>query len=27
LLFGGNINLPDFSYTLTMEDGEGDGSN
>src|SRR5690606_8187341 len=27
LLFGGNIDLPDFSYTLTMEDGDGDGSN
>lgn len=27
LLFGGNINLPDFSYTLTMEDGAGAGSN
>lgn len=27
LLFGGNINLPDFSYTLTMEDGDGTESN
>ena len=27
LLFGGDVNLPDFSYTLTMEDGDGTGSN
>ncbi|SKB88045.1 TadE/TadG family type IV pilus assembly protein [Sphingopyxis flava] len=27
LLFGGNIDLPDFSYTLTMEDGDGTESN
>lgn len=27
LLFGNPIGLPDFSYTLTMEDGSGTGSN
>lgn len=27
LLFGGEINLPDFTYTLTMEDGQGSGFN
>lgn len=27
LLFGNTIGLPDFSYTLTMEDGSGTGSN
>ena len=27
ILFGGSINLPDFSYTLTMEDGDGTDSN
>ena len=27
LLFGGAITLPDFAYTLTMEDGQGTGSN
>lgn len=27
ILFGGSIGLPDFSYTLTMEDGAGTGSN
>lgn len=27
LLFGGDINLSSFSYTLTMEDGQGTGSN
>jgi hypothetical protein len=27
ILFGGTIGLPDFSYTLTMEDGAGTGSN
>jgi hypothetical protein len=27
LLFGGDVDLPDFSYTLTMEDGRGQGSN
>lgn len=27
LLFGGNINLPVLSYTLTMEDGSGTDSN
>jgi Flp pilus assembly pilin Flp len=27
LLFGGDVALPDFSYTLTMEDGTGTGSN
>lgn len=27
ILFGGSVSLPDFSYTLTMEDGNGDGSN
>jgi hypothetical protein len=27
LLFGGSVNLPDFSYTLTMEDGDGENSN
>ncbi|MDZ4306996.1 MAG: TadE family protein [Allopontixanthobacter sp.] len=26
-LFGGTVGLPDFSYTLTMEDGAGTGSN
>jgi len=26
LLFGNEIDLPDFSYTLTMEDGAGDAS-
>jgi hypothetical protein len=27
ILFGGAVGLPDFSYTLTMEDGTGTGSN
>lgn len=27
LLFGGTLTLPDFAYTLTMEDGQGTGSN
>lgn len=27
ILFGGEIDLPDFAYTLTMEDGQGTGSN
>lgn len=27
MLFGGTVGLPDFSYTLTMEDGQGTGSN
>ncbi|WOF43819.1 pilus assembly protein [Sphingopyxis indica] len=27
ILFGGSIALPDFSYSLTMEDGDGDWSN
>lgn len=27
LLFGGTVNFSDFSYTLTMEDGQGTGSN
>jgi Flp pilus assembly pilin Flp len=27
LLFGGDVALPDFSYTLTMEDGTGASSN
>jgi len=27
LLFGAAVDLPDFSYTLTMEDGSGTGSN
>ena len=27
LLFGSEIDLPDFAYTLTMEDGAGTGSN
>lgn len=27
LLFGGTVGLPDFAYTLTMEDGQGTGSN
>lgn len=27
LLFGGSVNLPDFAYTLTMEDGDGVDSN
>jgi hypothetical protein len=27
LLFGGQITMPDFAYTLTMEDGQGTGSN
>jgi Flp pilus assembly protein TadG len=27
LLFGGDIDLPDFSYTLPMEDGSGTDSN
>lgn len=27
LLFGGDVNLPDFSYALTMEDGDGTSSN
>jgi hypothetical protein len=27
VLFGGEVDLPDFSYTLTMEDGAGTGSN
>ena len=27
ILFGGQINLPDFAYTLPMEDGQGTGSN
>lgn len=27
LLFNGNIALPDFSYSLTMEDGSGETSN
>ena len=27
ILFGGDVDLPDFSYTLTMEDGAGTGSN
>jgi len=27
ILFGAQLNLPDFAYTLTMEDGQGTGSN
>jgi hypothetical protein len=27
ILFGGDVTLPDFSYTLTMEDGQGTDSN
>jgi hypothetical protein len=27
ILFGGDVNLPDFSYALTMEDAAGTGSN
>jgi hypothetical protein len=27
MLFGAQLNLPDFAYTLTMEDGQGTGSN
>lgn len=27
LLFGNSVGLPDFSYTLTMEDGQGTDSN
>ena len=27
VLFGAQLNLPDFAYTLTMEDGQGTGSN
>lgn len=27
VLFGGNLNLPDFSAALTMEDGDGTNSN
>jgi len=27
ILFNGSIDLPDFSYSLTMEDGSGDTSN
>lgn len=27
MLFGGNVGLPDFSYTLPMEDGQGTDSN
>lgn len=27
ILFGGDIDLPDFSYSLTMEDGSGGASN
>jgi hypothetical protein len=27
LLFNANVNLPDFSYSLTMEDGAGTASN
>lgn len=27
ILFGGDLSLPDFSYTLTMEDGQGTDSN
>ncbi len=27
VLFGGDISLPDFSYSLTMEDAQGSGSN
>ncbi len=27
IFFGGDVSLPDFSYTLTMEDGQGTGSN
>jgi hypothetical protein len=27
LLFGGTVNMPSFSYSLTMEDGQGTGSN
>ena len=27
LLFGGTVSMPEFSYSLTMEDGNGTGSN
>ena len=27
MLFGGNVSLPDFSYSLTMEDANGNSSN